>query len=123
MKYTFLVFIFISAISCQKEKKEPDYLLEKEKFVEVLTDFQMAEGIVRLGYNRTKDSLTYNDSVYFAVFRKYGISEAIFDSNFTYYSNKPEEFEEIFENVITNLSTKSAEIREKKTEEPYDPKK
>tara|TARA_R110000868_G_scaffold310614_1_gene571754 strand:+ start:181 stop:549 length:369 start_codon:yes stop_codon:yes gene_type:complete len=122
MKYILLGLIFISVISCNTEEKIPDYLLEEEKFVEVLTDFETAEAIVRLGYNRTKDSLIYNDSVYAAVFRKHEITKAVFDSNFTYYSNKPQEFERIFEKVITNLSTKSAKIQEKKEEEPTNKK-
>ncbi|MFT6166020.1 MAG: putative nucleic acid-binding protein [Vicingaceae bacterium] len=122
MKHIFLGLLFISIISCNKEKKSPDYLLEQDKFVKVLTDFETAEAIVRLGYNRTKDSLIYNDSVYVAVFRKHEITKAIFDSNFTYYSNKPQEFEKIFEKVITNLSTMSAKIQEKKVEEPTNKK-
>lgn len=118
MKHIFLGLIFISIISCSKEEKNPDYLFEKGKFVEILTDFEMAEAIVRLGYNRTKDSLIYNDSIYSSVFRKHDITEAIFDSNFTYYSNRPQEFEKIFEEVITNLSTRSAKIQGKREELP-----
>ena len=118
MKHIFLVLISISIISCSEEDKIPDYLVEKDKFVEILTDFEMAEAIVRLGYNRTKDTLIYNDSIYSSVFRKHEISEAIFDSNFTYYSDRPQEFEEIFEEVITNLSKRSAKIQGKKEELP-----
>ncbi len=122
MKPLGLVLFVISIISCQQESKSPDFLLEKDKFVEVLIDFEIAEAIVRLGYNRTTDSLIYNDSVFTAVFRKHEITKAVFHSNFTYYSNKPKEFEKLFEIVITNLSTRSAKIQEKKVEEPINKK-
>jgi len=118
MKHIFLVLLLLSIVSCNEEDKDPKYLMDQGKFVELLTDFEMAEAIVRLGYNRTKDSLIYNDSIYSSVFRKHKITEAVFDSNFTYYSNRPQKFEKIFEKVITNLSTRSAKIQEKKEELP-----
>ena len=85
MKLLVIVLVFISIMACQKKVEKPDYLIEEDGFVEVLTDFQTAEAIVRLGYNRTSDSLILNDSVFAAVFRKHGITEAVFDSNFSYY--------------------------------------
>ncbi|MDB4060882.1 DUF4296 domain-containing protein [Vicingaceae bacterium] len=122
MKLFILALVFISVIACQQKVEKPDYLLEKDTFVEVLKDFQTAESIVRLGYNRTTDSLIFNDSIFAAVFRKYEITEAVFDSNFSYYSNNPIEFEELFEKVITNLSTRSAKIQEKRVPEPTNKK-
>lgn len=122
MKLLAIVLVFISIMACQKKVEKPDYLIEEDGFVEVLTDFQTAEAIVRLGYNRTSDSLILNDSVFAAVFRKHGITEAVFDSNFSYYSNRLKEFEKLFEKVITNLSTKSAKIQEKSVPEPTNKK-
>ncbi len=122
MKLLAIALVFISIMACQKKVEKPDYLIEEDGFVEVLTDFQTAEAIVRLGYNRTSDSLIFNDSVFAAVFRKHGITEAVFDSNFSYYSNRPKEFEKLFEKVITNLSTKSAKIQEKSVPEPTNKK-
>ena len=116
MKYLLVSFVMFTLLSCEQQEKKPDYLWEKEKFIEVLTDFQTAESIGRLGINRTKDSLIYNDSIYASVFRKHATTKAVFDSNFTYFSNKPQEFEKIFEEVITNLSTRSAALKGKEVE-------
>lgn len=113
MKKFIVVLFLISIISCKEEEKQPDYLLNENEFTQVLSDFEIAEAIVRLGYNRTKDSLIFNDSIYSSVFRKHNITKALFDSNFTYYSNHTKEFEKIYEEVITNLSTRSAKIQEK----------
>ncbi|MBL4707685.1 MAG: DUF4296 domain-containing protein [Flavobacteriales bacterium] len=111
-----LCFLF----ACSQEKGQPDYLIPKSEFVELLTEFQEAEAIVRLGFNRTTDSLIPNDSIYAAFFRGRKISAAVFDSNFNYYSNRPKEFEKMFEQVITNLSTRSAELLEKPKAHPSD---
>lgn len=96
--------------SCQKQEKKPEFLLEEEQFVDVLTEFQLAEAIVRLGYHRTTDSMYYNDSIYQAAFRKFNISEAKFDSNYNYYLDRPKELEKIYEKVITKLSERTVEF-------------
>lgn len=112
-KFYFLFLVSITLFSCEEKEETPDYLIEKERFVEILTEFQTAEAMVRLGLHRSQDSIIPNDSIYNAVFRKLEISQANFDSSYTYYSNRPDEFKKMFEQVITNLSKHSAEITAK----------
>ena len=108
-----LITSLLFLLACAEEKKEPDYVWKEDRFLEVLTEFQKAEAIVRLGYHRSTDSLFLNDSVYSAVFRKMNVSKAAFDSNYSYYLNDPERLERIYEQLIINLSTESAELRGK----------
>lgn len=119
MKYLAYFLFFGLLIGCSEKVEKPDYLLSEQRFVEMLTDFQIAEGIVRLGFNRTRDSIIFQDSIYGSVFRKHEISRAIFDSNYTYFSDRPKEFEKLYELVINNLSQRSAEL-EKPEEAPID---
>ena len=97
-------------MACQEEEKKPEYLWEEERFIEVLTEFQTAEGLVRLGYHKMEDSMYVDDSIYYALFQKMGVHEAEFDSNFSYYMQDPKKMEAIYEEVITRLSTKAAEL-------------
>ena len=115
----FIVFVLIlEAASCSDSNKVPEYVIEQGKFVEILTDFQKAESIIRLGYHRYQDSVIPNDSVYNAVFRKYNITKADFDTNYNYYANQPEVFEEMYDEVIVNLSESSAVIKKDSKELP-----
>lgn len=104
-------------LSCREKEKKPAYVWDEEKFIEVLTEFQLAESMVRLGYHRFKDSLYVNDSIYKSVFKKMGVEESKFDSNYVYYLQKPKKMEEIYEKVITRLSQRSAELEQKKSPE------
>ena len=99
--------------SCKEEEKVPNYVMPEDQFVEVLTEFQVAEALVRLGHHRKNDSIYLNDSIYSSVFRKLNISSELFDSNFTYYSERPKQFEKVYEQVITNLSERSAQLLKK----------
>lgn len=107
------IFIFLFLMACSGEEKVPDYVWEEQKFVDVLTEFQLAESIVRLGYHRFPDSSYVNDSVYAAVFEKMGVSDVEFDSNYNYFLKNPERMELIYEQVITKLSERSAELEKK----------
>lgn len=102
-------------VACENyTNKKSDLILEKEEFIPIVMDFQKADAIIRLGYNRTTDSLILNDSVYNSVFRKHGITREIFDTNFTYYSKNSEEFELMYEQIIENFNDAAAERTAKK---------
>lgn len=114
IKQFVLILLFGVSFSCNNKEEKPDYLWDSERFTEVLTEVQLAEATVRLGYHRSNDSLIPNDSVYQSAFRKMNTNRADFDSNYTYYLNHPKEMEKIYEQVITNLSERSAALNEKK---------
>ena len=106
---TIIVMLAVFALSaCGGADEKPDYLWEEEKFIEVLTEFQMAEGMVRLRYNLHNDSIYDNDSLYNSLFSSLGVSEAEFDSNYYYHLRDPKHMEEIYDKVITRLSERSA---------------
>ncbi len=106
------VLALVTFSSCSGEEEQvPEYVWEEERFIEVLTEFQKAESIVRLGYHKLSDSIYPNDSVYQSLFVKMGVLEHEFDSNYQYYLNDPERMEKIYDQVITNLSKQEAELQ------------
>lgn len=108
----------ILLISCGgKEEEKPDYLWEEEYFVEVLTEFQKAESLVRLGYHKYPDKIYSNDSIYEAFFERMEISGEDLDSNYRYYLRDPEKMEKIYDRVITNLSQQAAELEQEVSQE------
>lgn len=102
--------LLVLFIACEKEEKKPDYLWPEEQFVEVLTEFQKTESLVRLEYHRFKDSAYANDSVYAALYEKMEVEEEEFDSNYYYYLRNPEKLEKIYEEVITRISETAGEL-------------
>lgn len=116
--YINIVFFLSLAtfIACDNKDELPTYLWQETQFVEVLTEVQLAESMVRLGIHRKQDSIILRDSIYNAVFRKMKVKRVDFDSNYTYYLNRPGDFEKIYDQVLINLSERSAMLREKKGE-------
>lgn len=109
-----ILFLLILLSACkEEEQKVPDYVWEEDKFVDILTDFQKAESLIRLGYNRFPDSSYVKDSVYAGFFKQKGVTEEEFDSNYSYYLRDPKHMEEIYDRVITKISEEAAELESK----------
>lgn len=106
-----LLILSILVLSCNQEEKVPNYVWPEERFVEVLTEFQITESIVRLGFYKNQDSVYLKDSVYQAMFNKLEITRNEFDTNFSYYLKDPKLMEGIYDKVMVNLSERSAEIK------------
>ena len=110
--FSCLIFCY----SCTEEEEKPAYLWPEEQFVEVMTEVQMAESMLRLGMHRRQDTLILRDSIYNATFRKMEVKRVDFDSNYNYYLNRPGEFEKLYDQVLIRLSKRSAKLIEKKEE-------
>lgn len=114
MRKSIIFLGLLTIFSCEGEKEKiPDYVWSQERFTEVLTEFQLAEAIVRLGYHRSNDSLIPNDSIYNAVFRKMNINKVEFDSNYNYYLKDPKILEEVYDEVLINLTKRSTALKSK----------
>jgi hypothetical protein len=111
MRYILLLLISITFFACSKNEKKPTYLWEEERFVEVLTEFQVTESLVRLGFYKNSDSLFLKDSIYQSLFNKMEINREEFDSNFNYYMKDPKRMEDFYDKVMVNLSQRSAIIK------------
>jgi hypothetical protein len=110
MKWIGLTGIVVLLAGCKPRLEHPDYYVADSVFVKVLRDFQLAEAAVRLGYHQQGDSAYVADSIYQSVFKKHGLSTAGFDSNFNYRLRQPGEMAKLYDEVIEELSTRTAEI-------------
>jgi len=113
----------LSLMACSKKEKKPDFLWSESKFIEVLTEVQITEAVVRLGIHRKKDTIIPKDSLYRAAFRKHEVYRAEFDSNFNYYLARPEKMAKIYEEVLTQISRRSALLQKKEKKLKENPQK
>ncbi len=110
-----LSFIVLFLLGCYHENKvnpdKPETFLSYDKMTEILTDIQLAEGIIVHNRSvRTNMNNEYKDSVYTQIFRHYGITVTIFKENVNYYNSYPEIMEDIYEEVLANLSRMQSEV-------------
>lgn len=105
-----LCLLFLGACSPQAPKKTadlPEWIIPEEKMIAVLTDVHIIEG-ARIGKTVLGDSLWTIDH-YTKLWDKHHISETLYDSSFRFYTRNPEKMDQLYEQVLTNLSTMSSE--------------
>lgn len=97
-------------VSCNDEKKEdpiPDYVLNKEKFSDVLVDFSLAESasaVNILGVTPAK-----GDTVYaFNPLLDNNVKRVTFDTTLYFYSHHPKLFKEVYALTLEELSKMQA---------------
>ncbi|MBP7807927.1 MAG: DUF4296 domain-containing protein [Bacteroidia bacterium] len=92
--------------SCGGEDREveiPDYVLDKEKFSEVIVDFTLAESAA--GINILSVPGAKGDTVYaFNPLIDNNVKRATFDTTLYFYSHNPKLFKEVYVLALEKLS-------------------
>jgi hypothetical protein len=108
-----LFLAFLLLVACQQQKKKVK-LIPKDKFIEVLTDIHLADGVSFSGnflgkYHRI-DSLNYSQYI----FEKNGVTRAQYDTTMAYYTAHAEKFNKIYDEVIANLTKMEGDLQKVK---------
>ncbi len=109
--YVFAGLFFFT--SCSKKSIDiPKNILTKTEMVPVLVDIHLAQAVV--GINQRSDSLRYTLNDYsFSIFKLHHITREKYDSSLQFYTSHPELLEEIYAEVINELSKKQSEAERK----------
>lgn len=106
-----LVFLGTSLlISCNREKMQiPEGILQPEELVPLLVDIHLIDGILHQEKMIRQEK---EDSAYFYyanILTKHGISRPLFDSTIFFYSQYPDAFSKIYDDVLAELSKMEGE--------------
>lgn len=94
----FIPFVMLSAILFSCKPKVPGKYLQPDEFEDILYDYHMADAMANGDENANNTS--YNVVLYRqAMLRKYGISQAEFDSSLVYYMRHAVRLHRIYENL------------------------
>jgi hypothetical protein len=105
---TILFIIICIGWSCNH--KDKIQIIPVSKLKDILIDIQLADAYYMMHSNQNPEG-GYNTDFYKEIFDKNGISKVQFDSSLSYYSKiKPKSYEEIYDEVLTELNRMSQEI-------------
>lgn len=115
-KFLIVILLAIGVVSCYHENKPevvaPDNLFNEDTLVAILTDIQIAEGIItQQRLQRVKSNKGFKDTIYLVLLKKYNITLKQLNENLDYYNTDPEFMEDVLDRVLENLSKKQAEIQ------------
>lgn len=100
------ICMFAFAVAGCKVKR-PDDVIPESKMENLLYDYHLAKAMGdNLPYNENYKKALYID----AVFKKYGTSEAVFDSSMVWYTRNTELLSKIYEKVSKRLKSQQNEV-------------
>jgi hypothetical protein len=105
----------ILAVSCTHRKYGE--IIPPKKFVNVLVDIHLADGIAVENMSSIKGPVLDSASLYGSVFNKYGVNRTMFDSTMSYYSEHPDDFQKIYNKVTAKLKRMEDELNARQEEE------
>lgn len=96
--------IFMAACGKEKTVDIPAGVLNKEAFTQVLVDFALAESAANTNIKNIP-VLKIDSSYAFDPLKENKVSKAQYDSTIAFYSAHAELYKEVYENVLTELSS------------------
>jgi len=105
----FLLFVTLFLSSCSKEEEKT--YLSKDDFTRILFDIHLTDGVLT-SKNIVTRGKEYRPSFYYnSIYKKYDITPAQFDSCVSFYSQKSDLYEKIYERVIDSLNRMETQFR------------
>lgn len=109
-KNIFLPFCLIFLMfSCQQDST-PKGIVEKEKMINMIVDFQITDSYLNQVYNQDTMKMQAHTR-YNYIFKKYGVDSATFSRSLSYYSRHTEEFNKMFNGVLDSLNKMESTLR------------
>jgi hypothetical protein len=106
-----LIASLLILISCNSKKDEiPNGILTKDEMISILIDVQLADATVNLSNYGQANFPNDKQKLFALIYSKHKVSKKKFEDSFVYYTNHPETFEKIYDEVINGLSRKQAEL-------------
>ncbi len=109
-------FLFLSGMAFVLTacNNRPDNVMSQDEMVDFLTDLHKLDGALSVNYYRSTSDSRENVYYYNALLDKYGISKADFDSSLVWYVSNPKRFNNIYTQVVVNLTQFEAEVKSRK---------
>lgn len=105
-----ILFILLISTGCwNKEKKAPEGILSKEQMIPVLVDIQLAEAALVIKNFHGDSAKQYAADYYNFIYIRHQVTKEEFEKSLNYYIEHPKQLDQIYSEVIAELSKKEAE--------------
>lgn len=95
-----------ACFSCKEEQIERN-LISQSELVEILSEMELAKAAIT--FQKT-DEKAKNEDVFNVIWKNYDTDKGQFERTLQYYSQRPKEMENIYNEVISVLSEKQAKL-------------
>ncbi len=112
------LIVFNACTPDEKEVTIPEGLIPRDTLLPLLVDIHLADAY--LSQNRLPKKSKNRNVFYAGITRKYGYERAVFDSTIRFLATQPKLYQDIYEEVINELSMIKGQVeKEKQLDEKY----
>lgn len=83
---------------------KPDELISKDKFIEMMVDIYMIQGMQITPMEAGKMKEVKQNDLYHSVLRKHAVADTVFVRSLIYYSSHPKEYEKMHVQILDILN-------------------
>ena len=112
-KLAFFFFAFV-ILGCQEASNEsvvnPSLIIQRDSFVQVLTEIQLLETARKQKMVKGKDPLKALTQQYKLIYDKFDVTQEQFEITHSYYYKQPEEMVKLYDDVIAEITRREAAL-------------
>lgn len=115
MKKLIFFFFAFAMLACQETSPvadvDPNSLIERESFVQVLTEIQLLETARKQKMVKGKDPIKAVTQQYKLIFDKFQVTQEQFETTHAYYYKQPDEMVKLYDEVIAEITKREAALK------------
>ena len=89
---------------------KPDKLISKDKFVKMMVDIYLVQGINGMPNVKELKKVSQTD-LYYSVLKKYSVADTVFIRSLIYYSSFPKEYEKMHVEIMDILNQSELQFK------------
>ena len=109
MKHLLFIIIILTLGGCtQISDHTPADLIPQDRMILLLVDIHVADALIEHKSGTQNVNLPLTNAIYTKIYQNYGVSSAQFRSSYQYYESHPALMDNMYTQIITELSKKEA---------------
>ena len=114
MKHLLFIIILFSLCDCKRINDVPPAdLIPQEEMIQILADVHVADALVEQKFGQQTPNLPLTNALYTRIYQNHHITATQYKSSYKYYEAHPQQMDNIYTQVITELSKRAAILNKK----------
>ena len=116
MKQLLFGILLLTLMSCNRLKttQVPADVMPRDSMVSILVDIHVADAVADQKFGQDKPNRAFANGMYERIFEIHHTTAALYKTSFKYYESHPEILDKMYEQVITEISKREAELKKAK---------
>lgn len=89
-------------------------IIPQDSMIGILVDIHVADAVADHKFGTDKPNLEFTNAMYEQIYKNHHITAAQYKASYKYYEAHPADMDKMYEQVITEISKKEAELKKAK---------